>query len=80
LRFTATGCHDGKLEIFINSLAFFWKGKSKSTIVAIGIDFAKNVFAVHVVGATGKPALVRSSVPRAKLLSGHRVPHLAGVA
>ena len=29
------------------------------TIVTIGIDLAKNVFAVHGVDATGKPALVR---------------------
>jgi hypothetical protein len=38
------------------------------TIVTIGIDLAKNVFAVHGVDATGKPALVRPSVARAKLL------------
>ena len=39
-----------------------------SAIVTIGIDLAKNVFAVHGVDATGKPVLLRSSVPRAKLL------------
>ena len=38
------------------------------TIVTIGIDLAKNVFAVHGVDETGKPALVRPEVPRAKLL------------
>lgn len=37
------------------------------TIVHIGIDLAKNVFAVHGVDEHGKPALVRPSVPRAKL-------------
>lgn len=37
-------------------------------IVTLGIDLAKNVFAVHGVDATGKPALVRPSVSRAKLL------------
>lgn len=37
------------------------------TIVTIGIDLAKNVFAVHCVDATGKPVLLRPSVPRAKL-------------
>jgi len=37
-------------------------------IVTLGIDLAKNVFAVHGVDATGKPALVRPSVPRGKLL------------
>jgi transposase len=38
-----------------------------TAIVTIGIDLAKNVFAVHGVDATGKPALVRSAVPRSKL-------------
>jgi transposase len=38
------------------------------TIVTVGIDLAKNVFAVHGVDETGKPALVRPSVPRGKLL------------
>jgi transposase len=28
------------------------------TIITVGIDLAKNVFAVHGVDATGKPALV----------------------
>ena len=37
-------------------------------IVSVGIDLAKNVFAVHGVDESGKPALVRPSVPRAKLL------------
>ena len=37
-------------------------------IVTIGIDLAKNVFAVHGVDATGKPVLLRPSEPRAKLL------------
>jgi hypothetical protein len=39
-----------------------------TAIVTIGIDLAKNVFAVHGVDATGKPALVRPTVPRAELL------------
>jgi transposase len=39
-----------------------------TAIVTIGIDLAKNVLAVHGVDATGKPALLRPSVPRAKLL------------
>ena len=38
------------------------------TIVTVGIDLAKNVFAVHGVDAAGKPALVRPSVARDKLL------------
>ncbi len=37
-------------------------------IVTVGIDLAKNVFAVHGVDGTGRPALVRPSVARAKLL------------
>jgi transposase len=37
------------------------------TIVTVGIDLAKNVFAVHGVNQVGKPELVRPSVPRAKL-------------
>ena len=38
------------------------------TIVAVGIDLAKNVFAVHGVGASGKPELVKPDVKRKKLL------------
>lgn len=37
-------------------------------IVTLGIDLAKNVFALHGVDATGKPVLVRPSVARGKLL------------
>jgi transposase len=36
-------------------------------IVYVGIDLAKNVFAVHGVNDAGRPELVRPSVPRAKL-------------
>jgi len=36
-------------------------------IVTLGIDLAKNVFALHGVDATGKAVLVRPSVPRSKL-------------
>ena len=36
-------------------------------IVYVGIDLAKNVFAVHGVDEHGKPALVRPAVPRAEL-------------
>jgi transposase len=36
-------------------------------IVHVGIDLAKNVFAVHGVNPAGKPELVRPAVPRAKL-------------
>jgi transposase len=38
-------------------------------IVTVGIDLAKNVFAVHGVGTSGKPELVRPEVRRDKLLS-----------
>jgi transposase len=37
-------------------------------IVFVGIDLAKNVFAVHGVNEAGKPQLVRPSVARGKLL------------
>lgn len=37
------------------------------SIVYIGIDLAKNVFAVHGVNEAGKPVLVKPSVTRAKL-------------
>jgi transposase len=37
-------------------------------IVTLGIDLAKNVFALHGVDATGRAMLVRASVARAKLL------------
>jgi transposase len=37
------------------------------SIVFVGIDLTKNAFAVHCVDEHGKPALVRLSVPRAKL-------------
>jgi transposase len=36
-------------------------------IVHVGIDLAKNVFAVHGIDGHGKPALVRPAVARAKL-------------
>ena len=36
-------------------------------IVTVGIDLAKNVFAVHGVDATGKAVLMRPSVARARL-------------
>jgi transposase len=37
-------------------------------IVTLGIDLAKNVFALHGVDAGGKAALVRPSVSRCRLL------------
>lgn len=37
-------------------------------IVSVGIDLAKTDFAVHDVDASGKPALVHPSMPRAKLI------------
>jgi transposase len=36
-------------------------------IFYVGIDLAKNVFAVHGVNEAGKPELIRPSVPRARL-------------
>ena len=37
------------------------------TIVKIGVDLPKNVFAVHGVDAAGKAVRVRPSVPRGRL-------------
>ena len=48
----------------INSLG---KGKTM-TIIAVGIDLAKHVFAVHGVDEAGRAALVRPSVARDKLV------------
>ena len=50
-------------------------------IVTVGIDLAKNVFAVHGVDETGKSALVRPEVPRAKLIGfmAHWLPCLIGM-
>jgi len=36
-------------------------------ILTVGIDFAKNVFALHGVNVSGKPELVQPKVPRARL-------------
>jgi transposase len=48
-------------------------------IVAVGIDLAKNVFAVHGVDETGQPALVRPVVKRAALLIAKLAPCLIGM-
>jgi transposase len=37
-------------------------------IVTLGIDLAKNVFALHGVDAAGKPVLVRPNVARSALV------------
>src|SRR5205823_2297268 len=50
-----------------NSHQLVRKGKSMA-IVTLGIDLAKNVFALHGVDEAGKPVLVRPSVARGKLL------------
>ena len=78
LRFTAQQCQDGEANLFINSL--FLEGEVMA-IVTVGIDLAKSVFAVHGVDETGKPALVRPEVPRAKLLelTAHLPPCLIGM-
>ena len=56
-------CHDGISDISSTPR----KGKSMS-IITVGIDLAKNVFAVHGVNDSGKPALVKPKVQRAGLL------------
>ena len=52
------------LRTFINSLG---KGKPM-TILYVGIDLAKSVFAIHAVNEAGKPELVRPNVTRTNLL------------
>src|SRR5580765_1081418 len=49
-----------------NSHPLTQKGKSMA-ILFVGIDLAKNVFAIHGDDEHGKAALVRPSVPRARL-------------
>ena len=49
-----------------NSHQLIRKGKSM-TIVFVGIDLAKNVFAVHGVNMAGKAEMEWPNVPRAKL-------------
>lgn len=44
------------------------KSTSQEAVAVVGIDLAKNVFAVHGVNAAGKPVLVRPSVRREHLL------------
>ena len=46
------------------------------SIVTVGIDLAKNVFAVHGINEAGKPALIKPSVARGKLLPRDRVQML----
>ena len=50
-------------------------------IATVGIDLAKNVFAVHGVSRAGKPELVRPEVKRSKLLDmvAHLPPCLIGM-
>ncbi|MEO8020371.1 IS110 family transposase [Polaromonas sp.] len=50
-------------------------------IVTLGIDLAKNVFAVHGIDESGKPVLVRPEVARAKLLEliAHLPPCIIGM-
>ena len=36
-------------------------------IVPVGVELAKNAFAMHGVGESGKPELVRPEVPRTRL-------------
>ena len=62
LRLTATECHDGKYELFIH----MFRGEIMA-IVTVGVDLAKNVFAVHGVDATGRPVLLHPC--KARMLS-----------
>jgi hypothetical protein len=66
LRFTASKCQDREANLFINSLVSL-EGEIMA-IVTVGIDLAKNVFAVHGVDEAGKATLVRPDVSRSKWL------------
>ena len=54
LRFTATECQDGETNLFIKSTGLLEGEVMAMAIVTVGIDLAKNVFAVHGVDETGK--------------------------
>ncbi len=45
------------------------KNASLATVTVVGIDLAKNVFALHGINAAGKPLLVKPNVPRDQLLA-----------
>ncbi len=47
-------------------------------IVAVGLDLAKNVFALHGVDETGKPALVRPEAPDGRQSSAGDQVHGSG--
>jgi hypothetical protein len=86
LRFTATTCHDGEANLLArrnftvsHQLSCLLEGEIM-TIVTVGIDLAKNVFAVHGVDETGKPVLhphqvsfgvVQTALTPRELLNGH---------
>jgi len=53
LRFTATECQDGEAKLFINS-----PERGNHGYLTVGIDLAKNAFAVHGVDESGKPCLI----------------------
>ena len=55
----------GRYEVSI--CVFIRKGKSMA-IVAVGVDLAKNVFAVHGTDETGKVVLLKPKVKRADLM------------
>ena len=63
-RESASKCHDGVSSLHQRQQ----EGKSMS-IVTVGIDLAKNVFAIHGVDETGKAVLVRPKVTRDQLVA-----------
>ena len=62
-RESASRCHDGKRECSSTHL----RNGQAMTIVFVGVDLAKNVFAVHGVNAAGQPQLVRPAIARSRL-------------
>jgi hypothetical protein len=53
--------------VFASSVNRTRKGKSMNKSITVGIDLAKNVFAVYGVDEAGKPALVKPKVAREQL-------------
>src|SRR5258706_2522231 len=63
-RESASACHDGVSNLHQHQQ----EGKSMS-IVTIGIDLAKNIFAIHGVDEAGKAVLIKPRVSRAQLVT-----------
>jgi transposase len=61
--------HQTRGEVMSKITTVVSKNASMEAVAVVGIDLAKNVFAVHGVNAVGKPVLVRPAVRRDQLLA-----------